>query len=249
MLLLSCNNHVSNANSNTDSTGIKNTISDKVMPGGCGNNLVFSKGAVIDATTYDGNGKVLSLETSTVVNVQEKDGKTFSQLDVRSTNADGKDEKNIKAEYMCDGENFVMNMNFLGRAGAQANLNASGLYFPFRLTVGETLPEATQTINVATGGKNMKITSVISNRKVEAKESITVPAGTFEAYRISAIVDATTEIEGMSEAVKKSMAEMKKTMGETRFTVWYTPELGMLKMEMYMGGKLQSRNEVTRIKR
>ncbi|HKO82920.1 MAG TPA: hypothetical protein VJU78_21080, partial [Chitinophagaceae bacterium] len=77
--------------------------------------------------------------------------------------------------------------------------------------------------------------------------SVAIPAGTFEAFKISAVIDATTEMDGITDAMKKSMEEMKKKMGEHRFIIWYAPELTVLKMEMYQGDKLQSRTEVTKI--
>ena len=247
IILLACNNQNSKANNNAGDSIINRVASGNETPGSCGNNLFFRKGAVIEATTYDGNGKVLGLQSTTVVRVYEEKGMTVSELDMKTTNAEGKDEKNIKAEYKCDGENLVMDMNFLRNAASGTSVKASGLFFPLNLKVGETLPDASHTINIASGGKNMKIISEIKNRKVEAKESITITAGEFEAYKISAVIDATTEMEGMSEEMKKSMQDIKKRMGENRFIIWYTPELTILKMEMYMGGKMQSRTEVTKI--
>src|SRR5688572_23117594 len=108
IVLLSCNNQTSNAKSNADSTTTKVSAINEKTGGGCANNLLFRKGAVIDATTYDGNGKVLGLQSSTVMKVYEEKGMTVSELDMKTTNAEGKDEKTIKAEYKCDGENFVM---------------------------------------------------------------------------------------------------------------------------------------------
>ncbi len=248
IILLACNNQSSNANNNAGDSitnpSSKNAIAEA---DGCGNTLLFKKGIVIEAATYDGNGKVLGLQSSEVMRVYEEKGELVSEVNMKTTNAQGKDEKVIKAEYRCDGKNFVMDMNFLRTAGSGTSVKASGLFFPLNIKVGETLPDASHTINIASGGKNMKIISEIKNRKVEAKESITIPAGEFEAYKISAVIDATTEMEGMSEEMKKSMQEVKKRMGENRFIIWYTPELTILKMEMYMGGKMQSRTEVTKI--
>ncbi|HKZ65962.1 MAG TPA: hypothetical protein VJ111_06395 [Chitinophagaceae bacterium] len=251
IVFLSCNNQTSNANGNADSTIRKvSSKNEAVSGGGCSNNLLFRKGAVIDATTYDGNGKVLGLQSSTVMKVYDEKGMTVSETDVQSTNAEGKDENVFKIAYKCDGDNFIMDMASLaGNAMQGTTISASGLSFPFILKAGQTLPDASHTISIASGGKNMKIISVIKDRKVEARESITIPAGEFEAYKISAVIDATTEMEGITEEMKKSMQAIKKRMGENRFIIWYAPELTVLKMEMYMGDKLQSRTEVTKIKR
>lgn len=247
IIFLSCNNQASNANGSTDSTG--KSLAVNKTGGNCANNLYFRKGTIVNATTYDGNGKVLGLQTTKVTKVYSQDGATVSELDMNTTNAAGKDEKIIKAEYRCDGENLVMDMNFLRNSSAGTSVKASGLYFPLQLKVGQSLPDAGHTINISSNGKDMKIKSEIKQRKVEAKETITTPAGKFEAYKISAIIEATTEMEGMTEAMKESMKEMQKRMGENRFIIWYTPELTILRMEMYMGGKLQSKTEVTSIRK
>lgn len=248
LILLSCNNQNSNANNMVaDSTVGPSSKTEMAGTDGCGSTLLFKKGIVIEATTYDGNGKAVGWQSSEVMRVYKENDELVSEVNMKTTDAQGKEDKAIKAEYRCDGKNFVMDMNFLRTAASGTSVKASGLFFPLNIKVGETLPDASHTINIASGGNNMKIISEIKNRKVEAKESITIPAGVFEAYKISAIIDATTEMDGMSEEMKKSRQEIKKRMGETRFIIWYTPELTILKMEMYMGGKMQSRTEVTKI--
>ncbi len=248
VIIISCNNHDSNANASSDTTVHKN-VNTETAAAGCLNNLYFKKGTIIDATTYDGAGKVIGLQTSAVTKVYNEADKVVSEIAMKTSNADGKDEKNLAAIYKCDGENFEMDMNFLRGPSDAANVKAAGMFFPLQLKAGQTLPDANHTINIASSGKNMKISSHIRDRKVEAKETITTPAGKFEAFRISAVIDATTEMEGMTEAMKKSMEEIKKRMGENRFIIWYSPELVIVRMEMYMGDKLQSKTEVTRIRK
>lgn len=252
IVFLSCNNQTSNANDNAavgDSTISHGVIKSEAASGaGCGNNLLFRKGAVIEATSYDGNGKTVALQSSVVRKVYTEKGMTISELDMKNTNGEGKDEKSVKGVYKCDGKNFIVDiLSFLGAAKPGATISASGLFFPLVLTAGEILPDANYTISMSYGGKDMKIVSVIKDRKVEVKESITIPAGTFEAYKISAVVDASTEMEGMAEEMKKSMQEAKKKMGTHRMIIWYSPEVTVLKMEFYQGDKLQSSNEVTKI--
>ncbi len=248
IIIFSCNNQASNANGNSGTTVQKN-VNTGVPGSGCSNNLYFKKGAIVDATTYDGAGKVLGLQTSTVTKVYNDADKVVSEIAIKTTNAGGKDEKNVAAIYKCDGENFELDMNFLRNSPGAANVKAAGMFFPLQLKAGQTLPDANHTINITSNGRNMKISSRISDRKVEAKETVITPAGKFDAFRISAIIDATTEMEGMTEAMKKNMEEIKKRMGENRFIIWYSPELTIIKMEMYMGGKLQSKTEITRIRK
>jgi hypothetical protein len=102
---------------------------------------------------------------------------------------------------------------------------------------------------MTTAGKSRKITSHIKERKVEAKENITTPAGTFDCYRISSIVEAEVDMPEMDEESKKIMEKVKQQMGKTKMIFWYSPETTIIKMELYMGEKLLSRSEVTGIKK
>jgi uncharacterized protein (DUF2384 family) len=135
--------------------------------------------------------------------------------------------------------------------GSQQNtkIESSGLQFPLHVSVGETLPEAHHIMTMNRGGKEMKITSHIKERKVEAKESVTTPAGTFECYRISSVIEAATDMQGMDEKSKKIMEEVKKKMGKNRMICWYAPDVTIIKMEFHMGDKLVTRTEVTDIKK
>lgn len=56
------------------------------------------------------------------------------------------------------------------------------------------------------------------------------------------------EIPGMDEKAKKMMETMKSSMKNKTIT-WFSPDLGIVKMEMYLNDKLQSRNEITAIKK
>ena len=56
------------------------------------------------------------------------------------------------------------------------------------------------------------------------------------------------EIPGMDERAKKIMESMKDKM-KTTSTTWFAPDFGIVKMEMYQGGKLISKTEVTAVKK
>ena len=51
---------------------------------------------------------------------------------------------------------------------------------------------------------NMTMTIKILNRKVESKESITTPAGTFSCFKITYDMESSTKIMGMNTNVKLS---------------------------------------------
>ena len=78
---------------------------------------------------------------------------------------------------------------------------------------------------------NMNIS--ISNRKVEAAENLTTPAGTFECYKISC------------DVAIKMMINVK-----TKSIEWYAKGVGMVKSESYnTDGKLMGSNVLTSFKK
>jgi hypothetical protein len=166
---------------------------------------------------------------------------------MKNANANGADEKTMTASYKCDGKLFYVDLSGFVATDKSSSIESSGLLFPLDVSVGEKLPDADYSITMNTGGTKRKIASHIKERKVEAKESITIPAGTFDCYRISSIVEAQMDRPDMDEQSKKIMAETMKRMGKTKMVFWYAPGVTILKMELYMGDKLITRSEVTEI--
>lgn len=215
----------------------------------CSNNLLFQKGASISTTSYNGQGQVTSKGTSTVAKVYQQSGMTVSELTTKNTDGNNANEKTSTVVYKCDGNLLYIDLSGVLSDGKQANLETTGLQFPFNVSVGDTLPDSEYSINMTAGGKTRKITSHIRERKVEAKESITTSAGTFECYKISSSIEAETSMPGMDEKSKQIMDEVKKRTGKNVMTFWYAPAVTIIKMEYHTGNKLIIRSEVTDIKK
>jgi translation elongation factor EF-Tu-like GTPase len=99
--------------------------------------------------------------------------------------------------------------------------------------------------------KNGKTTTMkyhYKDRKVEAKEKVTTPAGSWDCYKITNRVDVEVDFPGMSDKAKKMMETMTNQMKSTGIT-WFSPDLGIVKMELYQNGKLVSKTEIVSIKK
>jgi hypothetical protein len=60
------------------------------------------------------------------------------------------------------------------------------MMYPSGLSAGQTLDDASITISAGTGGVTiMNLTVKIINRKVVGPETVTVPAGTFDCFKIT----------------------------------------------------------------
>jgi hypothetical protein len=174
---------------------------------------------------------------------------SVAEVEMKSQDEKDAGKAPMNAKYKCDGKQLYVDLSgFMPGANSQnSKIETSGMLFPFKLSAGETLPDAEHSVSMERAGKAMKITSHIKERKVEAKESITTPAGTFECYRISSVIE--TEMPAMDEKSRQIMEETKKRMGKNKMIVWYAPDVTIIKMEFYMGERLITRSEITAIKK
>jgi len=103
------------------------------------------------------------------------------------------------------------------------------------LSVGQTLKNASLKGEGASGPLAIVINMLISNRKVESQEKLTIPAGTFDAYKISSDMNMETK---MGLGVKMDF-----------HTISYRAPgvLWDLKSETYRKGKLMATTELTKI--
>ena len=114
---------------------------------------------------------------------------------------------------------------------AEMKINLTDHELPNDLSVGQQLNEANVTMTVKMAGMNMKTIVNMINRKVEKKENLTTPAGTFECYVI------------YSENESQIMG-MKKTFPSR---LWLAEGVGMVKQESYKtNGDLMSTTELTK---
>jgi hypothetical protein len=199
----------------------------------CTNMLLFRSGAEMNAKSYDAAGKELSSMHTKVQEVKNEDGMTVAYVEASDT-SNAKHIINMKYNYKCDGKSIYVDIASMMRSTAQeknANFEASLMEYPIDVTAGETLPDASGTMSMEKGGKKMTMKYHYKDRKVEAKESITTPAGP-----------------GLDEKAKKMMQSMTNQMKTTGIT-WFSPDFGIVKMELYQNGKLQLRNEIVSVKR
>lgn len=79
----------------------------------------------------------------------------------------------------------IMSAQLQQYEGMEYSITGDDIFFPNTLSVGQSLPDATVTMKVDAGMMNITTTISMTNRKVEAQESITTPAGTFECYLVT----------------------------------------------------------------
>jgi hypothetical protein len=152
----------------------------------------MSKGMVLAYQNLDAKGKVTGTNRTTCLDVSTLGSTTLYKI--KGEYADAKNNLTTREfEMRCEDGNFYVDMQSLidpksmeGFKDMEISVDANDMMYPSVLIAGQVLPDANITISAATGGVNlMNMIISISNRKVVGTESVTVPAGTFECYKIT----------------------------------------------------------------
>ena len=252
-VLAACNNEAKQQSAN-DSLSAASSAKDDPSTGApqngdCSGLLLFKKGTVIEAVSYNKDGAETSRQVSTVLNVSPVANGMKSEVEMKNT-GQGKEEKVFTGTYNCDGKNIYVDLTslFASMDAGGATITGDPVIFPINISEGQTLPDANYSMTVNKGGKQIKTTVYMKERKVGAKEKITTPAGTFDCFKISAVSTADVDVEGMDGKMKKMMETMKSSIPKQSFVMYYDPAATIVKVEMYSDDKLVSHSDVVAIK-
>jgi hypothetical protein len=150
----------------------------------------FGEGTTLQYTSYDQKGRE---ETKQVTKILRVEG---SKATVHTEMYEKDGDKIFDNEYtvLCEGDyvkidfrQFALgNLNERNTRDMEVDVKGEFMELPNNLSPGQVLPEARATITFKIQGAPMTMTQeMIVKRTVEAKETITTPAGTFETYRIA----------------------------------------------------------------
>ncbi len=202
--------------------------------------LPTDTGTKWEVTDYSPKGKVLGRTTFELVD-KVVDGKNVT-FKVATTYYDKKDKESFKHEFeaYCKDGTFEFDMAFKMNGGAMQayqnmdfEVDATSFEVPdLDAKTGSALPDGSLAVSVGSGGVNMFRMKVdVTDRKLEAREDLTTPAGTFPCVILSQTV--TTKM------IMKIQASSKE---------WYSEGVGMVRSESYnKKGKLTGYSELTKL--
>lgn len=209
----------------------------------CDNLYMFKEGSSTKMTHYNEKGK----ETGSNKTVYTSVNKSGDVVTVKATSETfdkkGKSEGTANYTMRCKDGILYFDMRMMlspeqtsSTKDVQMTVEGGDLEFPADLKVGSTLKDGTLTMKSTTSGEGPQINLFninmrIYNRKVEAKENVTTPAGTFECFKIT------------SDFETKALF---KISGKT--ATWFSQEAGTVKTESYDSkGKLQGYSTLTEL--
>lgn len=208
---------------------------------GCSKYYPFSEGTFSELTMFDDKGKTAAIVEYTVVGVNKSGGGETASM--ASTVKDSKGKVLAESTYDVNCKNNMVSIDFKSMMSPQMlepfkdmdmEISGQNIEFPNNLSVGQTLPDASTEIKINMNGMSISIAISMTNRKVETKEGVTTPAGTFNAYLISH--DSAVQTMGMNEI--------------SRSKLWIAEGVGTVKMENYdKKGKLTSSGKLTKFEK
>ena len=206
----------------------------------CSKFYPLEEGTTFQYTSSDKKGKPEGTVDYTISEVSDNGSATVATFDLKYTDKKGKEI--FESNYKITCENGIVRIDYkslfptqmmqqYSEMDIEMDINGTDIELPNDLSVGQELADANVSVEMKIGGIKMNTTVDQTDRKVEKKESVTTPAGTYDCYLIT---ETTT-----SKAMGASF--------ELESKIWLAEGVGMVKQESYKkNGDLMSKSELTK---
>jgi hypothetical protein len=155
----------------------------------------FKKGFKTQMTSYDKKDKVTGVVNQEIIEVGSEEGDLVATCKILTDEkfAKGRNE-DFTTKLRCHNGNFVMNFrdmmgsrtSFSEMKNMEMKITGDNVEIPYRLSVGQTLPESTMNMEMIMNGASlMTLSCTMKDRVVEKKETISSSAGNFDCYKIT----------------------------------------------------------------
>jgi hypothetical protein len=200
------------------------------------------KGTKTTMTHFNDKGKITSITEGAIKSFENTASGFAATVESKVSNEKGKVLVEGKTyEVKCEAGVLKLDISSMYMAdfaqqakSMEVQISGKALEMPSTLSEGMTLPDGNTEIKMGSGGMMfMTMTFDIKNRKVEKKESITVPAGTFECYKITYDMDT-------KMLVKRNLKVVQ----------WLAAGVGLVKSENFNAkGERESYSELTKLEK
>lgn len=204
--------------------------------------VTLKKGGGVEMDSYNAKGKKQGTIKYVYTDVRNENGMTVIDVEYENISAKGKTEFTNKYSIKCtgdeiiiDSESMISEEQYKSMESYEMKFSGNGIQIPNHLSVGQKLQDASLNGrgNISTVPVTTDIT--ISNRHVEAKESVTVPYGKFDAFKIK------------SDFRMKTVSVIPITIEYQTVSYRIPGELWDLKSETFRKGKLVSYTELVKV--
>ncbi|MBL7698403.1 MAG: hypothetical protein JNK79_09600 [Chitinophagaceae bacterium] len=196
----------------------------------CNGYYFLQNNKTIEMAILNKKGEQNAKQVYTVSNVSNSGSSTTADLESEMFDKKGKSIVKSKAQIKCDGGVMMldMKMSMPQQPGMSAETDVQGeniyIEYPNNMNVGDNLKNATMHLEWDNKGMKQSMDMEVFDRKVEAKENVTTPAGSWDCYKIS--YKSKTRIKTMGIGVPMNIEG----------TEYYAPGFGIVKTESKHGG-------------
>ncbi len=214
----------------------------------CSGYYYLSNSSVV-MTTYDKKGDESGKVTYTISNINKSGNDITANFTSEMVNEKGKSLSKGSGKYKCNGGNLFIDAKASmpqEQMGAYKDMDIKAdevfIEYPSNLSGGQSLKDANFKMDVINKGSAFStLTMDQTNRKVEGKETVTSPAGTWECWKIS--------YDGRFRATVGGPAGIGIPFN-FKSTEWFAPGFGIVKTETYnKNGKLIGSTLITSVKK
>lgn len=196
----------------------------------CAQYLFLQNGKTIEMTVYNKKGDPNGRNVYSVSDVATGGGTTSGKIASEEFDKKGKSIAKSNCVIRCNGGMMQLDMKLMlpqqqaeQFSSADVKANDGLLEYPAAMNVGDALKDGSFSMDMNNHGMTQTLTMLISNRKIEAQESVTTTAGTWNCYKIS---------------FKCKIAVKTGPIGipfSFEGTEWYAPGVGIIKSESKNG--------------
>ncbi len=154
----------------------------------CSSYYPFEEGTTFQITLYDEKDKQIGVLDYLVKEASDNTATFAYEMH------DEKGKMITASEYgiTCNDDGVSIDFSSLAAPGSmeqykdmEVEITGTDLILPNNLSSGQSLPDSDMLMTVRMAPINMKMAVTVNNRKVEGRESLTTPAGTFDCYVIT----------------------------------------------------------------
>jgi hypothetical protein len=205
--------------------------------------------SAVEMTTYDKKAKESGKITYTISNINKTGDAITADFTSEMKDEKGKSISKGAGKYKCSGGNLFIDARVAmpqEQMGAYKDMDIKAdevfIEYPASLSDGQSLKDANFKMDIINKGSVFSTTTLEqTNRKVEGKESVTSPAGTWECWKIT--------YDGRFRATIGGPSGIGIPFN-FKSTEWFAPGFGIVKTETYnKNGKLVGSTLITAIKK
>jgi hypothetical protein len=166
--------------------------------------MTLKPGMGYEMLSYNAKDKLTGKMIYKITGVKREGSATVVSVDFESLDDKDKSRQKSSLTYTCSGNELIADLSGLMQNGqsqafkdGEVKLKTNRMVYPV-LAAGQTLSDGKLEADMYTNGSLMaEMNMDVTNRKVDGKESITVPAGTFDAFKVSSDIAMKSKIMGI----------------------------------------------------